>query len=77
MVTLHHLTGPVSRAYIICVSDVHKIFCLQHPGIVAGIVANSIDFKHPFQNKVLSSLGYVFFLHPFTEYMSLWQKVVI
>jgi len=50
----------------ICGSDVPKTFCLQHPGIVAGIVANWIDFKHPFQNKVHSSLGYVFFLEPFT-----------
>ena len=53
-VTLHHLTGPISRAYI-CWSDVPKILCLQHP----GIVANWTDFKPPFQNKVHSSLGFV------------------
>ena len=42
-------------------SDVPKILCLQHP----GIVANWTDFKPPFQNKVQGSLSYVFFLQPF------------
>ena len=44
----------------ICGSDVPQILCLHYP----WIVADWIDFKPPFQNKVHSSLGYVFFLQP-------------
>ena len=49
------LQAPFQRH--ICGSDVPKIFCLQHP----GIVANWTDFKPPFQNEVHSSLGCLLF----------------
>ena len=48
---------PRFKGIIICGSDVPKILCLQHP----GIVANWIDFKPPFQNNVHSSLGCLLF----------------
>ena len=48
-----------------------QILCLQHPGIVASWT----DFKPPFQNKVHSSLGYVFFLQPFTFYIYIYDLV--